>query len=262
MYAVSAVSRARSPAAIRGLPRPPRSASAGLRTETPGSKIVDLLADFPITHRRMKRGEHLFRAGDEFHFLYFLNAGFAKTCYLSVDGREQVTGFHMRGDTLGLDAVVTGRHGCDAVALDVCDVLAIPYEAMMTRAQGDPELVRQIILAFGTEILTDHDQMMTMGSLAADSRVAAFLLEMSRRFGERGFCDRTLALRLTRVEIGGLLGLKMETVSRAFSRFAKMGLIKVHLRDVILLDPDGLRDIVTQPAAENDAPPRELRAAA
>jgi CRP/FNR family transcriptional regulator len=167
---------------------------------------------------------------------------------LSVDGREQVTGFHLRGDTLGLDAVVTGQHACDAVALDVCDVLAIPYEAMIARAQRDPALIRQVIAAFGTEILSDHDQMMTMGSLAADSRVAAFLLEMSRRFGERGFCDRTLQLRLTRVEIGGLLGLKMETVSRAFSRFARMGLIAVHLRDVIILNPARLREIVALPA--------------
>ncbi|MEQ1518493.1 MAG: helix-turn-helix domain-containing protein [Usitatibacteraceae bacterium] len=231
--------------AVRGLPRAVRPGTHALKAETPGNKIVDLLTDFPITHRRFKRGEHLFRSGDAFTCLYLLNAGFAKTCYLSVDGREQVTGFHMRGDTLGLDAVVTGHHACDAIALDVCDILAIPYEAMIKRAQQDPELIRQVIMAFGTELLSDHEQLMSMGSLAADSRVAAFLLELSRRFGERGFSDRILQLRLTRVEIGGLLGLKMETVSRAFSRFAKMGLIDVHLRDVTILDMDGLRAIVT-----------------
>lgn len=211
----------------------------------PGSRIAGLITEIPITHKRMKQGDFLFRAGGEFHSFYLLNAGFMKTCYVSEDGRERTTGFHLRGDILGLDAVATGTYGCDAVALDVCDLLVIPYDAIVELGQHNSPLMRELHRAFGVEIRNDRDLMLSMGSLPAEGRVAAFLLEMSRRFGSRGFSDTDLQLRLTRHEIGSLLGLKLETVSRAFSHFAKLGLIRVHLRDVVLLDIDGLRDVIS-----------------
>ena len=222
--------------------------TACVNAPAPGSRIAKLITDFPIVHQRLKQGEHMFRAGAEFHSLYVLNAGFAKTCHVSEDGREQTTGFHLRGDILGLDAIATGTYGCDAVALDLCDVLAIPYDAVIANGQRNPDLIRELHRAFSTEIRNDRDLMLSMGSLAAEGRVAAFLLEMSERFGSRGFSPTDLQLRLTRQEIGSLLGLKLETVSRAFSNFARLGLITVHLREIVLLDKAGLRDIVTQPA--------------
>ncbi len=214
---------------------------------SPGSRIVNLITDFPIAHRNLKQGEHLFRAGNDFHFFYVLNAGFAKTCHVSADGREQTTGFHLRGDILGLEAVATGTYSVDAIALDICDVLSIPYDAVITHGQRNPDLIRELHRAFGSEIRSDRDLMLNIGSLPAEGRVAAFLLEMSQRFGARGFSPTALQLRLTRQEIGSLLGLKLETVSRTFSRFAKLGLITVHLREIELLDFDGLRDIIARP---------------
>jgi CRP/FNR family transcriptional regulator len=220
----------------------------------PGSRIARLITDVPIAHHRLQQGEYLFRAGGNFHTLYVLNAGFAKTCHVSEDGREQTTGFHLRGDILGLDAIGTGTYGCDAIALDLCDVLAIPYEVMISSGQRNPDLVRELHRAFSAEIRADRDLMLSMGSLAAEGRVAAFLLAMSRRFGSRGFSATQLQLRLTRQEIGSLLGLKLETVSRAFSRFAKLGLITVHLREIELLDCDGLRAVIAQPAGTGGRP--------
>lgn len=225
----------------------PVSGVAPVVTEScsPGTNLARLLgADFPIVHRCLKQGDLLFRAGGDFHSLHVLNAGFAKTCYVSEDGRERTTGFHLRGDLLGLDAVATGTYECDAIALDISDVLSIPYDALIARGQRDPDVARELHRAFGNEIRSDHEQMLSMGSLHAEGRVAAFLLEMSRRFGSRGFSATKLQLRLTRNEIGSLIGLKLETVSRALSRFARLGMINVRLREIELLDRDALQDVI------------------
>jgi CRP/FNR family transcriptional regulator len=218
-----------------------------LEAASPGGRIARLITDYPFLHRLRKRGDYLFRAGDPFNYFYVLNAGFVKTSYLSTDGREQTTGFHLRGDILGLDAVATGVYGCDAIALDVCDVLAIPYDVVLTCSQRNPELVHELYRAFSSEIRNDRDLMLSTRSLPATGRVAAFLLEMSIRFAARGFSPTELQLRLTREEIGDMLGLKLETVSRAFSHFAHLGLISVFLREIVLLDRKGLLDMVVQP---------------
>lgn len=215
---------------------------------SPGSRIAKLITDLPFMLRMRKRGEYLFHAGDAFHFLYVVNAGFAKTCYTTEDGREQTVGLHLRGDILGLDAIAAGSYGCDAVALDACDVLSLPYDAIIACCKRSPELMRELFQAFSGELRSDRDSMLSMRTTHAAGRVAAFLLEMSDRLAARGFSATQLQLRLTRQEIGSMLGLKLETVSRALSRFADLRLITVCLRQIVLLDRDGLLDIIAQPA--------------
>ena len=211
---------------------------------TPGSRIAALIRNFAITRRYRKPGDYLFRAGGTFQFLYVLNAGFAKSCYVSEDGRERTTGVHFRGDILGLDGVATGSYGCDAVALNACEVLAIPYGTVLARCQHNPDLVHELHRAFSAEIRNDRDLLLSMSNLSADGRVANFLLEMSVRSASRGFSATQLQLHLTRQEIGSMLGLQLETVSRALSHFAKLGLITVCLREIVLLDREGLLDLI------------------
>lgn len=241
--------RVRTAAAIRaGLSPVLHQHSRYVPTASSGGRIAALIADLPFMHRARKPGEYLFRAGDTFHSFYVLHAGFARTCYTSEDGREQTTGLHLRGDILGLDAVASGTHGSDAVALDACDVLTIPYDFVIACSLHNPALVRELYHAFSAEIRGDRDLMLNMRSLPAAGRVAAFLLEMSLRFASRGFSATQLQMRLTRQEIGSMLGLELETVSRALSRFARLGLITVCLRQIALLDCDGLLDIIAEPA--------------
>lgn len=214
---------------------------------SPGSRIVELITDFPFRHRKRKRGDYLFHVGDTFHFIYVLNAGFAKTCCASADGQEQTMGLHLRGDILGLDGVSSGSHGCDAVALDTCDVLALPFDVVLECSQRSPALTRELLQALSAEINADHMLMHNMRGLSAAGRVAAFLLAMSARFASRGFSATEIQLRLTRHEIGSILGLELETVSRVFSRFAQLGLISVWLREIVLLDRDRLQDMIARP---------------
>ena len=219
-------------------------AIACLAGSTPGSRIAALIGDFAITRRHRKPGDYRFRAGAAFHFFYVLNSGFAKSCYVSEDGRERTTGVHFRGDILGHDGVATGSYGCDAVALNACEVLAIPYETVLARCQNNPDLVHELHRAFSAEIRNDRDLLLSMTNLSADGRVASFLLDVSVRSASRGFSATQLQLHLTRQEIGSMLGLQLETVSRAFSHFAKLGLITVCLRDIVLLDRAGLLDLI------------------
>jgi CRP/FNR family transcriptional regulator len=166
---------------------------------------------------------------------------------MTTDGREQTTGLHMRGDILGLDGISTGTHGYDAIAIDTCDVLVIPIGAVLAGSLRNPDLVRELYHAFSAEIRSDQNLMLHMRSTGAGGRVAAFLLEMSMRFASRGFSANELQLPLSRREIGSMIGLELETVSRVFSRFAGLGLITVCLRKIVLLNRDGLRMIVAEP---------------
>lgn len=215
---------------------------------TPGTRIAKLITDFPIMQRHRKPGEYLFRAGDDFQCLHVLQTGFVKTRFVHEDGDEQTIGFHLRGDILGLDAVATRSYGWDAIAIDDCEVLTIPYDAVIAHSQSNPDMAIELHRAFSAEIRRDRDLMLNQNRLLADGRVAAFLLEISHRFASRGFSATEIQLRLTREEIGSMLGLKLETVSRAFSRFAKLELISVYLRDIVLLDCDGLLDIIAEQA--------------
>jgi CRP/FNR family transcriptional regulator len=210
--------------------------------DSPGSRVARLIPEFPFMHRIRKRGDHLFHAGDPFTCFHILNAGVAKTCCVSEDGMEQVIGLHFGGDILGLEAMAAGMHGCDAVALDICDVLILPIDTVIEQSQRRPALMRELMLAFSGEIRVVLDSIGGMRCLPATGRVAAFLLEMSTRCASRGFSATHLQLRLTRQEIGSMLGLELETVSRAFSRFAQLGLISVRLREIVLLDPNGLQE--------------------
>lgn len=219
-------------------------ASAG---ETPWTTLVRLAEGLPILRRRVKAGDHIFRAGARFHDLYMVHSGFVKTSYLSEDGREQVMGFHMRGDLIGLEAISNGTHGCDAVALDVGEVWEIPYEALLRASLTVPELQMELHRAMSYEIRRDREWMLTLGSLSAEERVAVFLLSLSERFAARGYSKNQISLRMTRAEIGSFLGLKLETVSRIFSRFADQGLIDVCMKDIDIKDFGGLRALIAPP---------------
>jgi CRP/FNR family transcriptional regulator len=95
------------------------------------------------------------------------------------------------------------------------------------------------------EIVRDHGMMLLLGSMRAEERLAAFLLNLTQRLQARGFSASSLILRMTREEIGSYLGLKLETVSRTFSKFQDDGLLEVKQRHIRILDEAGLRQLIT-----------------
>ena len=197
-----------------------------------------------FARRRVRRGEKLFKAGDPFGALYAVRSGFLKTTVLNADGREQVTGFHMGGELLGLDGIGHGRYNGDAVALEDCEVCVLPYTLIEKFSREIPAVQRNLHSVLSREIARDHGVMMLLGSMRAEERLAVFLLNLSRRFIARGYSASDFHLRMTREEIGSYLGLKLETVSRLFSRFQADGVIEVEQKHVRILDNSALERLV------------------
>ncbi len=196
------------------------------------------------TRRAVPRGEPLFRSGDAFTSLYAVRTGFFKTCLSSEDGRDQVTGFQMAGELLGLDGIGTDRHTCDAIALEDSSVCIIPYHQLEDLSRELSDLQRHFHKIMSREIVRDHGVMLLLGSMRAEERLAAFMLNLTQRLRTRGFSASSLVLRMTREEIGSYLGLKLETVSRAFSKFQEDGVLEVKQRQIRVLDAEALQKLV------------------
>ena len=199
--------------------------------------------------KRVKRGEQLFRNGDSFHSLYAIRTGFFKTSVSSTDGREQVTGFQMAGEIMGLDGIVSDRHTCDAVSLEDAEVCIMPFDRIEELSREINALQHHVHKMMSREIVRDHGVMLLLGSMRAEERVAAFLLNLTQRLHARGFSQSELVLRMTREEIGSYLGLKLETVSRTFSKFVDEGTVEVKQRHVRILDTAALQQLVNNQQA-------------
>jgi len=194
--------------------------------------------------RSVSRGETLFRHGERFEALYAVRTGFFKTCVGSEDGRDQVTGFQMAGELLGLDGISSDHHHCDAVALEDSSVCVIPYAQLESLSREFTVLQQSFHRLMSREIVRDHGVMLLLGNMRAEERLAAFLLNLTQRLQARGFSAYSVVLRMTREEIGSYLGLKLETVSRTFSRFHDEGLLDVRQRQLRILNQPGLQALV------------------
>ncbi len=201
---------------------------------------LERVANIVYTRRRIGRGEHLFRAGDESRCLYAIRSGFFKTSLIDDDGREQVTGFFMAGELLGMEGFGGGGYKDRAIALEDSDVCAMPYSLIEEIGREVPSLQRRLHSVLGREIVRVHGIMLLLGSMSAEQRLAAFLLDLSRRFLRRGYSGSRFLLRMTRAEIGSYLGLKLETVSRLFAAFHQDGLLDVRHKEVSIVDLQGL----------------------
>ena len=207
---------------------------------------LDRLDTLVATRRHVARGDTLFRAGDEFQSLYAVRTGFFKTCVSSEDGRDQVTGFQMAGELLGLDGISTDNHTCDAVALEDSQVCVIPYSQLEGLSREFTELQHQFHKIMSREIVKDHGVMLLLGSMRAEERLAAFLVNLTQRLSARGYSQREFILRMSREEIGSYLGLKLETVSRTFSRMQADGILEVRQREIKVLDARVLQSLIHQ----------------
>lgn len=194
--------------------------------------------------RKVKRSEALFRSGEKFNSLYAIRSGFFKTCVLTEDGRDQVTGFQMMGEIIGLDGIVNDQHTCDAVALEDAEVCVMPFDRIEEISREVKALQHHVHKIMSREIVREHGVMLLLGSMRAEERLAAFLLNLVQRLHARGFSRSELVLRMTREEIGSYLGLKLETVSRTFSKLMDDGVVEIKQRHVRIVNAEALQQLV------------------
>ena len=211
------------------------------------SEELNRVDELVATRRSIKRGTALFHNGEKFTSLYAIRTGFFKTSINTEDGRDQVTGFQMAGEIIGLDGIVNEQHTCDATALEDAEVCVMPFDRIEEISREVNALQHHVHKIMSREIVREHGVMLLLGSMRAEERLAAFLLNLVQRLQARGFSKSELILRMTREEIGSYLGMKLETVSRTFSKFVHDGVIEVKQRHIHIQDADALKRIVSQP---------------
>jgi len=202
-----------------------------------------LILDGIIQRRRpVRRGEHLFHAGDRFDAVYAVRSGALKTYTATEDGQEQVTGFHLPGELVAMDAIGPGTHPTSAKALETTSVCEIPFSRLEELANRIPDLQHHLFRLLSNEIHSDHEMLLTLGKMHAEGRLAGFLLSLSSRFRQRGYSATEFLLPMSRNDIGNYLGLAVETVSRLFTRFQEEGVLSADRKHIRLHDMDRLHE--------------------
>ncbi|HHJ16515.1 MAG TPA: fumarate/nitrate reduction transcriptional regulator Fnr [Gammaproteobacteria bacterium] len=217
-----------------------------------GQEDLDRLDAIIDRKRPLARGDHLFRVGDGFQSIYAVRSGSLKTYTTSQDGQEQVMGFQLPGELVGLDAIAEDSHPLAAKALETTSVCEIPFTDLESLSGQIGGLQRQLLRVMSQEIRDDEHNMVILGQKSAEQRLAAFLISLSNRFRRRGFSATQFNLSMSRSDIGNYLGLALETVSRLFTRFQNEGLLRVDRKHIELLDREKLCTYSGAQCAEDD----------
>lgn len=198
---------------------------------------MDALDEIVKRGRPLKKGEFLFRQGDAFNSVFAVRSGALKTFSLSDSGDEQITGFHLPSELVGLSGMDSESYPVSAMALETTSVCEIPFERLDELSVQLPQLRRQLMRVMSREIRDDQQMMLLLSKKTADERIATFLVNLSARFRARGFSANQFRLAMSRNEIGNYLGLAVETVSRVFTRFQQNKLLEAEGKEVHILDP-------------------------
>jgi CRP/FNR family transcriptional regulator len=224
-------------------------ADASSHNRAIGERLGLISSAVEVQRHLVRTEQRVYRSGDRFTHLFVVNSGFYKVVTLSPDGREQIVSFKFRGDWLGLDGIADGVHDCDVVAMDIGEVWAIPYAALLQACAMRPALMAVLHEGMSREITGDRNSLMTVCTLPADARVADFLSNWAGALARRGLRNDHILLHMTRAEIGNYLGLSLETVSRALSKLVREGLIGFadkSRRDIVIDDVAALDGFVQE----------------
>lgn len=211
---------------------------------------LDALDQIIKRGRPIQKGELLFKQGDEVHAVYAIRTGAVKTYTVAPSGEEQITGFNLATELVGLSGYNQDAYPLTAKALETTTVCELPLDQLENLCDEIPGLRKQIMRTMSGEIRQDQQMMLQLSKRSADERLAYFLLELSNRFERRGFSPKAFRLSMSRVDISNYLGLAVETVSRIFTRFQKNGLIATEGKEVTLLDLDELNALAGNPQVD------------
>jgi CRP/FNR family transcriptional regulator len=207
--------------------------------------------------RPYHRGDHVFVEKSAFSSLRVITSGSVKTYTPDENGEEQVLGFHLPGELIGLDAIQDGKHNCSAIALETTGVCEIPFDRLEHLSSIIPSLQHQIYRLLSREIGHETEMLTLLGKKSAEARLATFLISLSSRMQHRGFSPRDFFISMSRHEIGNYLGLAVETISRLFTRFQDEELLLVERKHLQLLDIPRLQEMAQGNSGEADSHQRQ-----
>jgi CRP/FNR family transcriptional regulator, anaerobic regulatory protein len=205
---------------------------------------MEAFEGLPGQRRVLRRGERLFAQGDNFQSLYIVQSGSAKAYVISEDGNQQITGFHYRGDLLGVDGLELGMQTYSVEALETSSICELSFSEFETLYANLPGLRRQFFKVVAGELAREKQRMLVLGKLYAEQRLAHFILDTAAHLKDRGLTNSEFMLTMTRHDIANYLGLAVETISRLLTRFDTANLIRVQHRQIRLLNPARLRALL------------------
>lgn len=201
-----------------------------------------------IIQRRkpVQKGDYLYHMGDPFKAVYAVRSGSFKTFTTNAEGQEQIVGFYLPGELMGMDAISANQHICSAKALETTSVCEIPYERLEQLSLEIHGLQHHLLRLMSQEIQHDQCKLMMVAKLPAEGRVANFIINISERFQTRGYAANDFNLSMSRNDIANMLGLAVETVSRIMTNFQEQGILKVDRKHIEVLDVQQLRRVSSQ----------------
>jgi CRP/FNR family transcriptional regulator len=204
---------------------------------------INRLDDIIQRGRPVQKKDYVYHAGDGFKSVYAVRSGAIKTVKITEDGIEQITGFHLPGEIIGIDGLATNSHTNSAVALETSAICEIPFSRLEELSVSIPGLQRRFFQLMSKEIADDQQLITLLGKNSAEERVAALLLSISTRNSQRGLSAHDFFLPMSRSDIANFLGLTIETVSRVLAKMHKHGVIILDKKHVELVSVDALRSI-------------------
>ena len=209
-----------------------------------GKEEMEKLDNIVIRQQPYQPGQHLFRPGDKSHALFAVRSGALKTYCITEDGEEQVLGFTLPGELVGMDGLSGGAYSSASVVLETSSICELPYNKLEGLCHELPGLQKQMFSLIGREITADQHMLMLLGKRTAEERLASFLLSLSTRYSQRGLSATEFNLPMSRQDIGNYLGLAIETVSRLFAQMQERKVLKVNRRQITILEPGNLKSMV------------------
>ena len=181
---------------------------------------------------RFEQDREIFGEGEEADCYYKVVSGVVRTCKFLSDGRRQIDAFHVAGDVFGIE--MGGLYTLSAEAVSDCRVVA--YRRLPFDQSVPPQLLVQVMRSLNRA----QEHAVLLGRRSAVEKVAAFLLDWARQSSATG----TIALAMTRQDIGDYLGLTIETVSRTLSLLERDGVIELpSVRQIRVKDVEALTDL-------------------
>lgn len=209
---------------------------------------LDKLDNVIKRRQSVNKNNFLYRMGDTLKSVYAIRSGSFKTYLTNPDGTEQILGFSLPGELLGMDAISENEHSCSAKALETSNVCEIPFERLESLARDIPNLQHQLLRLMSKEIQQDQNLLLLLAQMPAETRLASFLLGMSERLSKRGYSSNEFNLSMSRGDIANLLGMAVETISRLLSHFQEEGLLEVERKHITILDLNRLRELANHTA--------------
>ena len=217
-------------------------------------KLIDTVIE---RNKPVHKNDYLFRAGDTNRSIYAVLSGSVKTLVDNPNGEEQIVGFHLPGELLGMDGFSGDAHTCSAVALETSSVCEFPLESLDEVCHVVPSIQYAMRRIMGREVTKDHAMLLLLGRMSAEEKLASFLISLSKRMAQRHWKPTEFNLTMPRQDIANYLGLAVETVSRLFAHLQDENIIEVDRRRVNISDMDRLKAIVGDSEAINAVKARQ-----